>query len=44
LKNDPELRTRLSEAGRKFVIASFDERDAAATAIAEYEEALPSER
>ncbi len=41
LKTDPALRTRLSENGRKFVVASFDERDAAAKAIAEYEEALP---
>jgi glycosyltransferase involved in cell wall biosynthesis len=44
LKHDPALRTKLSETGGKFVIATFDERDAAATAIAEYEEALPSER
>jgi glycosyltransferase involved in cell wall biosynthesis len=41
LKDDPILRAKLSEAGRKFVIASFDEREAAATAIAQYEEALP---
>jgi glycosyltransferase involved in cell wall biosynthesis len=44
LKNDSALRTRLSENGRKFVIANFDERDAAAKAIAEYEEALPGAR
>jgi glycosyltransferase involved in cell wall biosynthesis len=44
LKEDQALRRRLSETGRSFVIANFDERDAAATAIAEYEEALPSER
>lgn len=44
LKNDAGLRTRLGENGRKFVIENFDERDAAATAIAAYEEALPSER
>jgi glycosyltransferase involved in cell wall biosynthesis len=41
LKNDPALRARLSEAGRKYVIANFDEREAAAAAIAQYEEALP---
>jgi glycosyltransferase involved in cell wall biosynthesis len=44
LKEDQALRRRLSKNGRSFVIANFDERDAAATAIAEYEEALPSER
>lgn len=44
LKNDPSLRSRLGENGRKFVIERFDERDAAATAVAEYEEALPSDR
>ncbi|MEO8041485.1 MAG: glycosyltransferase family 4 protein [Acidobacteriota bacterium] len=42
LKNDPALRAKLSENGRKFVVEHFDERDAAATAIAEYEEALPA--
>jgi glycosyltransferase involved in cell wall biosynthesis len=41
LKDDPALRAKLSATGRKFVIATFDERDAAAKAIAEYEEALP---
>ena len=40
LRSDPDLRTRLAEEGRKFVIANFDERDAAATAIAAYEEAV----
>jgi glycosyltransferase involved in cell wall biosynthesis len=40
LRSDPDLRTRLAEEGRKFVIANFDERDAAATAIAAYEEAM----
>ncbi len=40
LKADPNLRTRLSTDGRKFVIENFDERDAAATALAAYEEAL----
>ncbi|MEP7147998.1 MAG: glycosyltransferase family 4 protein [Acidobacteriota bacterium] len=40
LKADPNLRARLSADGRKFVIENFDERDAAATAIAAYEEAL----
>ena len=40
LRDDPDLRARLAAAGREFVIKNFDERDAAATAIAEYKEAL----
>jgi len=40
LKGDPELRSRLSSNGRKFVIDNFDERDAAAKSIKAYEEAL----
>ena len=40
LKNDPTLRAKLGAEGRKFVLENFDERDAAATAIAAYEEAL----
>ena len=40
LRSDPDLRTRLANEGRKFVIANFDERDAATTAIAAYEEAM----
>ena len=40
LKTDAALRSKLSENGRKFVIEHFDERDAAATAIKAYEEAL----
>lgn len=40
LKDDPPLRQRLARRGREHVIANFDERDAAATAIAAYEEAL----
>jgi glycosyltransferase involved in cell wall biosynthesis len=40
LKSDPALRERLAVNGRKFVIESFDERDAARTAIAAYAEAL----
>lgn len=40
LKSDAALRIRLSENGRKFVIENFDERDAAATAIKAYGEAL----
>ena len=40
LRSDSDLRARLAKEGRKFVIANFDERDAAATAIAAYEEAM----
>jgi glycosyltransferase involved in cell wall biosynthesis len=40
LRDDPDLRARLAAAGREFVTTNFDERDAAATAIAEYKEAL----
>ncbi|PYS97860.1 MAG: hypothetical protein DMF63_18510 [Acidobacteria bacterium] len=40
LHDDPELRAKLGAAGREFVIKNFDERDAAATAIAQYTEAL----
>ena len=40
LKSDPTLRARLGADGRRFVIEHFDERDAAATAIAAYEDAL----
>lgn len=44
LKGDGPLRDRLSATGREFVLANFDERDAAAKAIASYEEASPSAR
>jgi glycosyltransferase involved in cell wall biosynthesis len=40
LHDDSDLRNRLGSVGREFVIKNFDERDAAATAIAEYKEAL----
>ncbi len=40
LKAEPNLRAQLSANGRNFVIENFDERDAAAAAIASYEEAL----
>ena len=40
LKNNAELRQRLAESGRQFVLENFDERDAARAAIAAYEEAL----
>jgi glycosyltransferase involved in cell wall biosynthesis len=40
LKDDPALRAKLGAHGRRFVIANFDEREAAATAIAAYREAL----
>ena len=40
LKDDPELRSRLARDGREFVLRNFDERDAAATAIEAYKEAL----
>ena len=40
LKDDPALRERLAENGRAHVLASFDERDAAAKAIGAYEEAM----
>ena len=40
LKSDPVLRERLGSNGRKFVIKNFDERDAARTSIAAYEESL----
>jgi glycosyltransferase involved in cell wall biosynthesis len=40
LKNDDELRERLGRNGREFVLHNFDERDAAASAIEAYEEAL----
>jgi glycosyltransferase involved in cell wall biosynthesis len=40
LKNDPELRESLSLKGREFVLANFDERDAAAFALNAYEECL----
>jgi glycosyltransferase involved in cell wall biosynthesis len=43
LKSDPHLRSKLSKNGREFVLANFDERDAAATAISAYEEAFRSE-
>ncbi len=40
LRDDPVLRAKLSADGRKFVVENFDERDAAATVIAAYKEAL----
>ncbi|MBA3354119.1 MAG: glycosyltransferase [Blastocatellia bacterium] len=40
LKADPELRERLARTGRDYVIKHFDERDAAASVIEAYEEAL----
>jgi glycosyltransferase involved in cell wall biosynthesis len=44
LKSDAGLRAKLSENGRTFVLQNFDERDAAAKAIASYEEAFRSDR
>ncbi|HEX3102694.1 MAG TPA: glycosyltransferase family 4 protein [Pyrinomonadaceae bacterium] len=38
LKADPELRQRLSRAGRKFVLDHFDEREASRIAIEAYKE------
>jgi glycosyltransferase involved in cell wall biosynthesis len=40
LKNDRELRDKLSNNGRKHVITNFDERDVARIAIKSYEGAL----
>lgn len=40
LKTDEHLRLELSKNGREFVLVHFDERDAAAKAIAAYREAL----
>lgn len=40
LKDDPALREKLSRDGQSFVLENFDERDAAATVIETYEEAL----
>jgi glycosyltransferase involved in cell wall biosynthesis len=44
LKDDPELRKRLAQNGREFVLANFDERDAAAIALRAYEEAIANDR
>ena len=38
LKNDPELRQNISKQGSEFVLANFDEREAARIAISHYEE------
>lgn len=38
LKLDPELRARLAQNGRSFVLANFDERVASSIALAAYEE------
>ena len=40
LKDDPPLRTIFQRQGREFVLKNFDERDAAATVIKAYEEAM----
>lgn len=40
LKDDPSLRARLARAGHEYVIRHFDERDAAASAIEAYKEAM----
>lgn len=42
LKDDPALREKLSEQGRKYVIEHFDERICAATVLESYEAALNS--
>lgn len=42
LRNDPDLRKKLSERGRSFVIEHFDERNCAATVLETYESALKS--
>jgi glycosyltransferase involved in cell wall biosynthesis len=39
-KREPELSRRLAEAGRSHVLSSFDEREAARTAVAEYKGAF----
>ena len=44
LKNDPALRARLGRNGHEYVIEHFDERDAAASAIEAYEEAMANGR
>ncbi len=44
LKSDPNLRARLGRNGREYVLEHFDERDAAASAIQAYEEALSDGR
>lgn len=41
LKADPQLRQRLSDAGRAFVLGHFDEREASRIAIEAYEECFP---
>jgi glycosyltransferase involved in cell wall biosynthesis len=40
LKDDPPLRKIFADRGREFVLEHFDERDAAATVIKAYEEAM----
>ena len=40
MKNDPDLRRRLADAGREHVLRSFDEREAARIAISEYKRAF----
>jgi glycosyltransferase involved in cell wall biosynthesis len=40
LQADPELRDRLARRGSQFVLAHFDEREAARIAIGQYEQAL----
>ncbi|HEX6124094.1 MAG TPA: glycosyltransferase family 4 protein [Pyrinomonadaceae bacterium] len=40
LKNDLDLRKRLASVGREYVVQKFDEREAAASAIEAYSEAL----
>lgn len=42
LREDAELRNRLSETGRDFVMKNFDEREAARIALAAYEECFRS--
>lgn len=42
LRDDPELRYKLSRTGREFVMQNFDERDAARTALAAYQECFRS--
>ena len=40
LKGDAQLRERLAQRGREYVLEHFDERDAAASALEAYEEAM----
>lgn len=42
LLDEPDLRTRLSQTGQAFVLENFDEREAAAISIAEYDKCFAS--